>query len=655
LKLENDLSSDVPALSTYELSVLTNVTGDEPTISEVSPASSAVGSDTALVITGTNFVFSPLAELCPYQENTCGSSCRQLHNTSWISSELLQATVPTDLERGEYCLAVTNPAGASDMLPNAFTVSDAYEANDSCEQASSIPADGTIQIHNFHEEANQDWVSFQATAGVEYLIEGRVPPDAPTDLILEAYTDCDGVPDAQEPPFSADIRYQIVSPVDGPIYLRLFNQETTTYGAEVEYHLSVRTLDQKSQHGALIIVAGKYEEDDPLQSNIHKVTNHVYQLFRSQGHPSDQIYYLATDLNLDADGDGMSDVDALANNANLQSAITDWATNYVGTERALTLFLMDHGEYDKLHLDGPANEWLTPGQLDSWLSEVEDETGAKVNVLLEACQVGSFIDPEQTISKTGRVIVAATDASAPSYASEEGALFSDAMFSALAQGMTVKAAFDEAVWAIEQRPQVIVQNPWLDSDGNGIPNQPSDDLEAEQRGFAISGAFPSNQWVPYITQASIKNVSGTGGQIWAEVLDDEQVEQVWAVVYPPSYQPPESSEEIVPEPERIPLSKGNPVDHGAEYTIDYTQFTEAGTYQIVIYAQDDQALEARPLTINLQVAGSTPTPTLTPSATNTPMPTNTQTPIASSTATPISTPTPTQMLEEVLFLPLVTR
>lgn len=491
----------------------------------------------------------------------------------------------------------TPPPATNTPIPTSVPP-DAYEPDNSCEQAPEIATDGTIQVHTFHEQADEDWVRFEAMEGVEYLVEGRVPPDSPANLILEAYQDCESVPESQDPPFSSDIRFRFISPVTGTLRLRMLNQEATVYGTDVEYHLSVRALDGSAEHGALIIVAGKYSEGDPLQSNIHHVTNHVYQLFRSYGHPKEQIYYLATE-DQDADYDGQNDVNALPSSNTLQAAITQWAVDYVGTNRALTLFLMDHGSYDTLYLDGPRNEQLNPADLDSWLTDLENQTGVKVNILIEACNSGSFIDPTQTLSQEGRVIITATDAFAPSYASEEGAIFSDALLSALAQGMNLKAAFDEAVWAVEERSGLIAQIPWLNGDNNPIPNQPADYAQAEQRSFAITGSFPTEQWTPHIEQAEMRNFNGSQAQIWSHILDDTQIDRAWAVIYPPSYQPPNSSDEIVPEPPRLPLLKIQDMPpYGGEYGANWL-FEEKGEYRIVIYAEDNERLLSRPKEIRL--------------------------------------------------------
>ncbi|GEM_PF-4089465 len=490
-------------------------------------------------------------------------------------------------------------------------VGDIYEEDNSCDQARSIATDGTTQEHTFHAQADQDWVMFQATKGITYTIEGRVPPTSKANLILEAWSNCSQAIDNNYPSFSGDSRLQLVAPNNGKIYLHLLDENPSNYGSKVNYYLSVRAWKTLPLHGAVIIVAGRYEKekDDPLQSNIEAVTQQFYRLFLSKGHPKERIRYLSTNLDQDVDGDFKSDVDGLPSQQILQDAITNWAKNKVGPQQALTLFIMDHGGYDKFFLDRPRNEILKPADLDRWLTELETATSAKVNVIIEACQAGSFIDqledPLQTIRHAGRIVVAATGAYPPSYATAHGAVFSDAFLSALAQDQDLKAAFDEGKWAVESLPEdkflMGYQTPWLNGDDNSIPNQASDYQIATQRGFGITGSFPSNKkknWAPYITQAEI-HLNGQIGQVWAKVLDDQpENNTVWAVIYSPSYQPPISTTKIVPEPPRLPLLRGTQVVDGWEYSSNWL-FNESGTYQLVIYAKDDDGLLSRPYVVTI--------------------------------------------------------
>lgn len=77
--------------------------------------------------------------------------------------------------------------------------------------------------------------------------------------------------------------------------------------------------------------------------------------------------------------------------------------------------------------------------------------------------------------------------------------------------------------------------------------------------------------------------------------DDEGVRTVWAVIYPPSYQPPSAGEELVAEPLPLPLQARGQNWYGAIYG----QFDEMGKYRIVVYAEDEGSLTSRPVVIEV--------------------------------------------------------
>ncbi len=98
------------------------------------------------------------------------------------------------------------------------------------------------------------------------------------------------------------------------------------------------------------------------------------------------------------------------------------------------------------------------------------------------------------------------------------------------------------------------------------------------------------------TPSSITNASGV---IRADVRDDVKVSQVWAVVYPPDYVPPVTSQELQAET----LPSFNLTATGAEdfYAGVYPGFTQAGVYRIVVQALDNNGLVATPRTIEVRV------------------------------------------------------
>jgi hypothetical protein len=468
---------------------------------------------------------------------------------------------------------------------------DAYEPDDTCTQASALMTDGTVQQHTFHQYADADWATFDAIAGTTYLIEGQVPADSPADVVLEIYDRCDGFPvDGQDHTFSPGVRLEFQASASGPFYLKLLNHAPSVYGPQVAYHLSVRALEDTLTPGAVVLVAGRLRENDPLQDNIHNVTDGIYRLFLAHGYDDGRVTYLATDTGLDG-------VDALATAASLEAAVTTWAQGKVSPDRPFTLYLTDHGGYDKLYLDKPRGEWVTPQEVDGWLAQLEAAVpGVKVNVIVEACHSGSFIDLPQKVSGPGRVVIASTGAYALAHASSAGAVFSDHFISALEQGESLYAGFQTARWAVQSaHPD---QTPWLDDDGDGIANETGEGQEAARRGFTFAGTLGDEAWPPYVVQATgPAEVEQGQGVIRAEVRDDERVRRVWAVIYPPSYQPPESGEEMPQEnlPTIVLLDQGSDW-----YGATYTGFDEVGVYRVVVYAEDDGGLEARPLAIEVR-------------------------------------------------------
>lgn len=454
-----------------------------------------------------------------------------------------------------------------------------------------------MQTHTFHTPGDQDWVYFDAAQGTEYLIEARVPDDSPADVVLQVYDKCGGASTPHDS-FSPDVRVQFSAPTDGPIYLQLSNFDRDMAGPDVRYQLSVRALSATAQPGGLVLVAGRLKANDPLQADIHAVTNAVYRLFLAQGYPPERIYYLATDFNLDADRNpATADVDALTSRERLRYALTQWPADAqlgLGTDRPLTVYLMDHGEYDQLFLDG-RNEKVTPDDLNGWLDTLEaDWPGVRVNVVVEACWSGSFIDPAQSVSKAGRVVISSASNAGLAYVSPEGgATFSNAFVQALGQGRSLYAAFDQArSVAYGFHPD---QRAWLDDTGDGFADG-RDGGESQRRGFLVAGSLSSAPEPPYIAWAhGPDSIQDRRGLLSAWVRDDTTPPQlnVWAVVYEPDYIPPTSSDELVVE-EGLPTLRLQDGDGDGVYTGLYTGFDQMGTYRIVVYATDEDGQLSRP-------------------------------------------------------------
>jgi hypothetical protein len=145
-----------------------------------------------------------------------------------------------------------------------------------------------------------------------------------------------------------------------------------------------------------------------------------------------------------------------------------------------------------------------------------------------------------------------------------------------------------------------LQEPWLDANGNSVPNETADFAIAAQRGFAYAGTLDQGAWPPYIAAAQGPGaIVNRRGSIQAEVRDNRAVDSVWAVVYPPSYTPPVGGQELVADKLDILYlqAAGN-----NRYTGSYPGFAELGVYRLVIHADDADGLTAAPVVIEVNTA-----------------------------------------------------
>lgn len=488
-------------------------------------------------------------------------------------------------------LTLTPPLTATPTLDGS-NVGDEYEADDTCAIARTLLVNTGPQTHTFHHAQDEDWVQFPVTAGVEYKVTVGVPPSVALDILVDQYIECaSNSPATYNPTFSPEVRFTFRAATDGNAYLHLRNHRASVAGALARYSLSVHANNSNSRSGALVIVAGRYAVTDPLQANIHTMTNRAYQLWRSRGYATTQIRYLAVDQTLDADGDGQSDVNGLPTVENLRAVLTEWAVDKIGPDRPLTLYLVDHGDDNQLFLDNPGGQVLRSAALDGWLDQLAtNRPDTPINIIIEACKSGSFIAASDSISGANRVVISSTGAYALAYGAHDGKtiIFSQAFFDALAQGYPLYDAFKAA--ASNTTAHHIDQTPWLDDDGNGIPNESGEGKAAATRGFGVAGTLPNKPWAPYVAAAEVQITTGNRGEILVNVLDDQSVKAVWAAIYPPSYQPPTVGAELQFGPLPIPLQAR--ADHW--YGALYGQFDEIGEYRIVIYAKDELGLQSQP-------------------------------------------------------------
>ncbi|MCL4832283.1 MAG: fibronectin type III domain-containing protein [Caldilineaceae bacterium] len=374
---------------------------------------------------------------------------------------------------------------------------------------------------------------------------------------------------------------------DNSISVRVYDEA----GNSAEQTVLVKRLGNSP--GAVIIIAG-HNETFGLQTNIYNSTNRAYRIFESAGFTDDDIYYLAP-VAQDADKNGVADeVDATASPAAFQQAITVWAKTKVGPNKPLFIYMMDHGLADKFCITGCAGaNSITPDEMDGWLDTLESQSGVtEVTVVYEACVSGSFIHRQgggvgDSISKPGRVIITSTGFNNNAYASAQGAYFSDAFFSCVADSGNLKACFDQGKAAVTTTG--VNQTPFLDDNGDGVYNPVGDGSVAVNR--HVTRFFSSVR--PVIASVDVQK-NGANGVLSATVEEGaEQTELVWAAIYGPTFQEPAD----VTINLNVPALKLEPVaGQPGKFSVNYTNgFVDPGDYRIIFYAQDRLGLNAVPV------------------------------------------------------------
>ncbi|MEM7347139.1 MAG: C13 family peptidase, partial [Chloroflexota bacterium] len=471
--------------------------------------------------------------------------------------------------------------------PSALSTADTYEGNDICTNATVLGPNGALQEHTFHASGDVDWIRFTAVAGQSYRIEVQTRANSTADVNLEVYGECDGAVTEQfSETFTPGVRLDLDAIADGPLYLKLANSRADVFGEDAVYAVSISPIvaaQSQEARGAIILMEGRLKIPDRLQPNIANVLRQAYDLFKSRGYSDDNIQYLSVDPT--AKG-----VDDVATAANLQDAIINWASSRVGAGQPLTIYIMDHGNIDRIYVDEPIGERVTPAQIHDWLNVLErNQPNVKSTIVIEACHSGSFIDGTQSVSKPGRIVISSTNVQNVAYASADGAQFSDRFLGSLQVGYGLASSFWDARNAVKQLYKI--QDPWIDANGNGIPNEEADLEQGTDDHNPGTGNQLPDFWAPYIVSVEgPERIVNGRGTIRAEVRDNKGVRRVWGVVYAPSYRAPTNVEELIPED--VPTFDF--VLHGNDiYGTEYTDFTEKGTYRVAIFAEDTDGLKAR--------------------------------------------------------------
>ncbi|MEM9181718.1 MAG: C13 family peptidase [Pseudomonadota bacterium] len=350
---------------------------------------------------------------------------------------------------------------------------------------------------------------------------------------------------------------------------------------------------------AIVVAAGGPYPGNALWDATQGNASFAVRALANQGFTKDTIQYLSADLELDLDQNGEADdVDGDATVANLQNAILGGFAD--GTDE-LVLYLVDHGGENTFRMSG--TETLDSATLAGWLDSWQTRNpGARVTMIYDACQSGSFLDE---LAGPSRVVITSAQAEENAYFVSSGTLsFSNHFWSQVFNGRSLEQAYSFA--RNSQSMSFPLQNPLLDANGNGIGNE-NEDLNLLNTRFIGTGSENAGD-VPTIGQVTAPQTipSGNSATIRADDVVDQvgdpanpetvPASRVWVVVRPPGFNPgsPDNPISALPTFDLAPIG-----DNNFEATFD--GFSDPGTYDLTVYALDSDGNTAQPKTTMVTV------------------------------------------------------
>lgn len=315
-----------------------------------------------------------------------------------------------------------------------------------------------------------------------------------------------------------------------------------------------------------IIVAGD-SVSDTFRTAVENNAGLAYDALIFQGYIDEDIYFMSpTEFSTGVDG--------LPTQSNLKYAVETW-----GAEDTydLVIYMVGIAQKDAFRLND--TETLSPGGLGQMLDTLQNSREVRVTVIYDACASGSFLSSLTTPDGKERILIASTDGEQPASFLSGGFLsFSQFFWNNVIDGVNIKDAF---VWAAEALKD-LGQTPILDADNDGIFNERMDERIA--RNYSIGASIIMAGDEPVIGSVSPhQTLDGeSSATIWAEnITATSAIESVWAVVVPPGYDMGSCSDSFPDLPKFELNESGN-----GRYEFTYSDFSEIGTYLVLIYATD---------------------------------------------------------------------
>jgi DNA-binding beta-propeller fold protein YncE len=348
-----------------------------------------------------------------------------------------------------------------------------------------------------------------------------------------------------------------------------------------------KTVVPDSRPKAIIVAGGGAFPGNTIWEATEMCANFAYRTLLHQGYTRDTIHYLSENTSLDVDGNGIADdVDAPATNAHFQQAVTQWAAD----ASDLLIYMADHGGFGAFRMS--ETELLDSTTFDVWLDALQQTLPGDLLMVYDACLSGSFLPALIPPEGKERYLIASAASDQEAILARGGTIsFSYFFWMSLFNGDTVYNAFQHAKTMTES---AIGQAPQMDTNGNGVGNEPEDFFIAQSISLGNQNAFGSD--LPSFTAMTDRTLNGEPGtSLYVEnMVDANGISRVWALIIPPIYSDGVRETPVTALPAVSLFSRD-----GERYESEYNGFLQPGAYRVTFYADDLYGARSLPKTATI--------------------------------------------------------
>jgi len=248
---------------------------------------------------------------------------------------------------------------------------------------------------------------------------------------------------------------------------------------------------------------------------------------------------------------------------------------------------------------------VSPTELDSWLDQLQDVTGAKVIVIYDACYSGTFLKPLAASNEQRRILMTSTGENELANFSGGGNFsFSSVFWKNTFMGKNIADSFKDSRNSMRSQTNQS-QQALLDDNGDGIFDSHQDYALSEIT--YIGNPAVTAAALPEVTMQTLPQVINAGESVTVHVQVDKsntQIDKVWGVMHSPSGDS-RGSIAITDLPE-FTLSYDATLQ---TYQATIDGFNLNGVYQLSVYASSagNSDLTSLPATVKIAVTGDNAT------------------------------------------------